>query len=165
MPLKKLIQNYSAFNTWANHRIAQWLMSLDESLLHQTTASSFPSIDLTVQHMLRTQKFWTAFVCENEVDHFDWSVKKADAKLIIHELEMNSTQMEGVFNEFNEAGLEKILHLRMPWAKNDLNRYEYMIHVINHSTYHRGQIVTMARSLGISEGIVNTDYNIFNINI
>ena len=38
----------------------------------------------------------------------------------------------------------------------------YIVHIINHGSFHRGQIVTMARTLGVSEGIVNTDYNIFN---
>ena len=50
----------------------------------------------------------------------------------------------------------------MPLAKNDFNRYDYILHIINHSTFHRGQIVTMSRAIGITDGIVNTDYNMFN---
>jgi len=35
------------------------------------------------------------------------------------------------------------------------------MHVINHGTYHRGQIITMARSLGVTHGIPKTDYNLY----
>lgn len=66
------------------------------------------------------------------------------------------------FSVFTEAELITPLQLIMPWAKNNLSRYEYMMHVINHSTYHRGQIITMARAVGMGLGVPNTDYNIFN---
>lgn len=161
MALKKLIENYSSFNSWANHRMADWLLGLEDSLLEKHSPSSFPSINLTVQHLLRTQKFWTAFTGENDVSNFDWSVKEGEAKIFIRELVLNSEQMAHVFTNYSEADLNKELHLRMPWAQNNLSRFEYIIHVINHSTYHRGQIVSIARNLGIVNHIPGTDYNIF----
>jgi hypothetical protein len=33
------------------------------------------------------------------------------------------------------------------------SRYEFILHVINHSTHHRGQIVTMCRRLGAVDNI------------
>lgn len=39
------------------------------------------------------------------------------------------------------------------------SRYEYILHVVNHSSYHRGQIVTMARALGVTGEIPVTDYD------
>jgi uncharacterized damage-inducible protein DinB len=35
--------------------------------------------------------------------------------------------------------------------------YQVLVHVFNHGTYHRGQLVTMLRQLGI-EKIPQTDY-------
>lgn len=40
-------------------------------------------------------------------------------------------------------------------------KYDFMMHVINHNTYHRGQIVTIARMLGVFENIPNTDYEAY----
>ena len=86
--------------------------------------------------------------------------KEVDA--ILSELNVISTLMKEKFSSFSEEDLIKTLHFDMPWAKNNLSRYEYIVHIINHGTFHRGQIVTMARTIGITEGIVNTDYNMFN---
>lgn len=162
MSLTSLIANYSKYNAWANNKIANWLKDQDENLLQTYTESSFKTINLTIQHMLRTQKFWLAFVTQQHFDQFDWSVKNGDTIVFLEELVLVSEQMQEAFSNFSDEALTKQLELNMPWAKNSLSRYEYIIHVINHSTYHRGQIVTMARSLGLNSGIVNTDYNIFN---
>lgn len=162
MSLVKLIANYSAFNEWANHQVVAWLDQVDHDLLYQETPSSFTSIDYTVQHILRTQRFWLLFIGEQDATGFDWSVRERDAKDILRELKEVSTQMNVEFSRYTEDDLLKVLHFDMPWARNDLSRYEYIVHIINHSTFHRGQIVTIARAIGITDGIVNTDYNMFN---
>ncbi len=38
---------------------------------------------------------------------------------------------------------------------------QYGLHVFNHSTYHRGQIVTIGRGLGYKDAPM-TDYNFYN---
>ncbi|MBL0256882.1 MAG: hypothetical protein IPQ03_04840 [Bacteroidetes bacterium] len=70
--------------------------------------------------------------------------------------------MEKLFLTYTNNELTEEIELNMSWSKNKLSRYEYIIHVINHSTYHRGQVVTIARGLGITENIPATDYNFFN---
>lgn len=162
MSLTKLIINYAAFNEWANHKIVGWLDQLDHELLYQETPSSYTSIDYTVQHILRTQRFWLLFIGEQDATGFNWAVRERDADNVLRELTEVSSQMKTEFSVYTEEDLLKILHFNMPWAKNDLSRYEYIVHIINHGTFHRGQIVTMARAIGITEGIVNTDYNMFN---
>lgn len=162
MSLVKLITNYTSFNEWANHKVVDWLDHLDVELLYKETPSSFTSIDYTVQHILRTQRFWLLFIGEQDATGFDWSVRERDAKNVLRELKEVSSQMNVEFSRYTEDDLLKVLHFNMPWAKNDLSRYEYIVHIINHGTFHRGQIVTMARAIGIKEGIVNTDYNMFN---
>lgn len=162
MGLKKLIDNYAAFNLWANNHFVVWLKSIDSRLLYKQMPSSFTSIDYTLQHLLRTQKFWLAFVCERDISTFSWAVFEHEVERILEELKTQSEEMQTTISSFSEEQLLAKLNLDMPWAKNQLSRYEYILHVINHSTYHRGQIITMARNFGISEHIPATDYNFFN---
>jgi uncharacterized damage-inducible protein DinB len=142
--------------------MADWLMQTEPDVLYQKALSSFHSIDYTIQHILRLQKFWLAFIAEKDISNFNWSVRENEVEQILNELVTVSAQMTSVCSLFTESDLLNVLHLDMPWCKNDLSRYEYIVHAINHSTYHRGQVVTIARNLGITEGIVNTDYNFFN---
>jgi uncharacterized damage-inducible protein DinB len=161
MSLQKLIRNYATFNSWANIKFADWLQTIDEGLLYKQIPSSFNSIDNTIQHILRVQKFWTVFISLRDVSNFDWSVKENQAKKNLIELKNQSVDMENLFLAYSNNELTEEIALNMSWAKNKLSRYEYMIHVINHSTYHRGQVVTIARGLEITENIPATDYNFF----
>ncbi|MBL0316954.1 MAG: hypothetical protein IPP69_14785 [Flavobacteriales bacterium] len=161
MGLVTLISNYAEFNAWANNKVTHRLSQLDSQLLYQKTFSSFPSIDLTLQHMLRTQKFWHLFIQRQDISAFDWSVFENKAEQIMSELNTQSEAMKMTFSAYDENDLTEKLQLNMPWAKNECSRYEYILHVVNHSTFHRGQIITMLRSLGIEKNIPATDYNMF----
>jgi uncharacterized damage-inducible protein DinB len=161
MSLQKLISNYSAYNAWATHRLIGWLQSVDTELLYQEIPSSYTSIDYTLQHMLRTQRYWLLFLTGKDVSNHSWAVREREVDQIMSELIFISGQMKEEFGRFSEADLLEVLHLRSPWAQNDLPRYEYIQHIINHNTYHRGQIITIARNVGLTN-VVNTDYNFFN---
>jgi uncharacterized damage-inducible protein DinB len=162
MSLQKFIHNYASFNSWANSEFADWLQKVDEQLLYQQVPSSFSSIDSTVQHILRVQKFWAAFISLKDVSQFDWSVKEKQALMNVTELKWQSAAMKDEFLNYGENDLTEEITLDMPWAKNRLSRYEYIVHAINHSTFHRGQIITIARGIGLTENLPSTDYNFFN---
>ncbi|WP_317900233.1 DinB family protein [Aurantibacillus circumpalustris] len=161
MSLKNLTNNYATYNSWANSKFVNWLQNIEEDLLYKQIPSSYNSIDNTVQHILRIQKFWTDFISIQDVSKFDWSVKENHAQNNLIELKNQSIDMENSFLRYTDKELTELIELNMPWAKNKLNRYEYVIHAINHSTFHRGQIITIARGIGITENIPSTDYNFF----
>ncbi len=162
MSLVKFTNNYTRFNSWANIEIIQWLQQVDTVLLYQETPSSFKSLDFTLQHILRAQKFWLAFITEKDTTNFNWSVRHNEVENILRELGEVSIQIQEQFAAFTDAQLNDMLELNAEWMQNSLSRYEYIVHVVNHSSFHRGQLITMAHTIGITEGIVNTDYNYFN---
>lgn len=163
MNLQHLIRNYIKYNAWANDQLIQWLSAQDQNVLYAEIPSSFPSIDKTLQHIWRVQRFWLAFVTNTYDKNFDWSVRNYEVEKVMQDLQQQSHQMKDMVCVFSELELMETLNLDMPWAKNKLPRYEYIQHVVNHSTFHRGQIVSMARGLGLWEGVPASDYNIFNM--
>jgi uncharacterized damage-inducible protein DinB len=80
--------------------------------------------------------------------------------------------LEGLVNQSNEFSdyvhslsdndLLKEVTLNATWMQGSLPQYEYIQHCFNHSTYHRGQIITISRMLGLS-GQPGTDYNYYNM--
>jgi uncharacterized damage-inducible protein DinB len=161
MSLHQLINSNLAYNFWANEQFAGWLSTLDESILYAKADSSYGSIDLTVQHILCVERFWSTFIHEEDIVNFDWSVFENQAAQNLTDLKEQSLRMKQSIGNFDESQLNKILPLDTPWSKNNQARFHYIFHMLNHSTYHRGQIVTMARQLGVTEGIPGTDYNFF----
>lgn len=159
--MHQLISAYSAYNLWANERIIHWLRTLDQDLLYREVPSSYPSIDYTLQHINRSQKFWWLFITERDRTAFDWTVFEGVVDRIMDEILEYSMKMKDSYSAFTDEQLNTVLHLESKWITNQRPRYEYILHIINHGTYHRGQIVTMARMLGVKEGIPNTDFNYF----
>jgi uncharacterized damage-inducible protein DinB len=41
------------------------------------------------------------------------------------------------------------------------SRHDFIMHVVNHNSYHRGQIITIARILGAVSNIPETDYEAY----
>lgn len=74
----------------------------------------------------------------------------------------SSTRLAELIRTFTEEELSKKVKIESPWFQCDLPKYEYLMQVINHGTYHRGQIVTIGRNIGIADA-TNTDYNYYNV--
>jgi uncharacterized damage-inducible protein DinB len=163
MSLQKLITNYAAFNVWANAKIIDWVTTFDIEIIYKETPSSYNTIDKTLQHLLNAEKFWLAFVTNADTSNFKWGDLESDFEIVCHQILETSNALHEACINFLENDLQETLHLVRPWGSNSLSRYEYLMHVINHGTYHRGQIITMARNLGCTANVPGTDYNWFNM--
>lgn len=163
MSVHVLIQQYTAFNQWANQKIVQRVQQEAEELWYMEATSSFATIDFTLQHILRTERFWTAFIRKEDTSNFDWSVKDYMGLQIQQELLEQSDLLRVTSEGYTEAELTELLELKQPWANNTRSRWEYILHVVNHSTFHRGQIITQLRCLGIQDNLPATDYNMFRL--
>lgn len=157
MSLKKIISSYARYNHWANEVMTRWLKTLDSNILYKETRSSFGSIDLTMQHMNRAQNFWFAIITEADVTKLDETIKVNATDRIMNDLLAGSQQMLTQFKGYTEEELLK----QLPSTDMVQSRYEYILHVINHNSYHRGQIVTMSRCLGVVDNIPAMDYDVF----
>ena len=159
MSLKKIISGYTRYNHWANEKMTQWLQTLDINLLYQETPSSFASIDLTVQHMNRAQNFWLAVITGEDLSKLDETIKLNAFAMSMDNLLAGSQRMLDTFEAYSEKDLLQQL------SSTDMvqPRYEYILHMINHNSYHRGrgQIVTMSRCLGVTDKVPSMDYDAF----
>lgn len=162
MYLQKLMSNYTEYNQWANEATIQWLSGKPEADFYKKVASSYPSIILTLNHMLAVQEFWYAVISETEQENRRYLETEPRHEEIFSGLTKQSTLLNTYISTLSEADLLKEIELDMPWVKGTLSRYEFLQHVCNHSTYHRGQVVTIGRNLGYTDAPM-TDYNFYNM--
>jgi len=157
--IKTLIAAHAQYNHWANSRIVNWLRTLDSGLLQADTPSSFRGIGLTLQHMVHAQNFWLRVIMEKFNGRDDEPLDAHAGVGAMHNLLEGSERMMAIFSDYSEEELLRVItHPDVDLAQP---RYAFVLHVINHNTYHRGQIVTMARALGVTDGFVETDYDTF----
>ena len=160
MSLKKIMSNYADYNLWVNQQFVNWLSAKSDELLHQELPSSYSSIIKTLNHIWATEEYWYAIIAETS--EFD---KRENVELITDEifrgLINRSTHLAELINSLSEEELTKKIKIESPWFQCELPKCDYLLQVINHGTYHRGQIVTIGRNIGITDA-TNTDYNFYN---
>lgn len=163
MSLQKLMCNYADFNLWANKTLSEWLKTKPADLLDKEVPSSFPTIAKTVVHIWDTERFWLSVLKEEppkpsfRQHAFEGTNEEAFTGLL-----NESEEFSKYIHSINDAELEKECYLDTPWVKGQLPKYEFIQHCMNHSTYHRGQIITIGRNVGITDAPM-TDYNFYNM--
>lgn len=157
-----LIRKQSTANLWANERYVNWLKSEPKDILSKTVPSSFPSIQETLIHIWDVERYWLAIIRQNSLPEsfrlngFDGTLDDVFAGLI-----QKSKDFKTYVYSLDEDALLEVRKLDTPWVKGTQPQYDFILHCMTHSTYHRGQIVTIARNLGVEEGIPMGDYNAF----
>ncbi|KAF2341099.1 DinB family protein [Flavobacterium tistrianum] len=161
MSLKKIMSNFADYNLWVNQQFVNWLSSKSDELLNAEVQSSFSTIMKTLDHIWSTEEYWFSVISEN-----DMAEKKPENELskdeIFEGLLNSSTRLKHLINSLSEEDLMKEVKITNPWFECELPVSDYLLQVINHGTYHRGQIVTMGRNIGITDAS-NTDYNFYNV--
>ncbi|MEO7990808.1 MAG: DinB family protein [Chryseolinea sp.] len=162
MSLQKLINNYAGYNMWANETLINFLRTKPAENMKEEVASSFSSVAKTLNHILATQEFWYSVVTETENKSTRWNAEEVDVQETFEALIQHSEQFDAWVKQLSESDLVREVNLDTPWIKGRLSIYEFLQHVFNHSTYHRGQVITIGRQLGFTDAPM-TDYNYYNM--
>lgn len=149
------IRTLYAYNRWANRRLLATASRLLSEDLSRDLNASFGSVRGTLLHILWGDWGWLrffqdgSFMAEPTIEDFP----------DVAALETFCTDLEQGQQVFVEGLTDE--RLAGPCA---IRGHEYTLgdliqHVLNHSTYHRGQVVLMLRQLGQTPPA--TDYNLF----
>lgn len=160
--LGNLIRKNASYNAWTSQTLVKWLAGKDINLIDQIVPSSFPSIRATLIHILNTERFWLDVMRKTPLT---FSSADLEAMPVDHLFIRFTQQAEDLSLYIDGLSEEEILEevaLDTPWVKGSRPRYEFLQHVVNHTTYHRGQIITIGRNLGFTDAPM-TDFNYFNM--
>ncbi|MTH55700.1 DUF664 domain-containing protein [Bacillus mangrovi] len=151
-----------AYNVWAHKRIFTHLKTFSPEIFHRELNSTFSSIAATMTHIYTTEYLWLQALVGKEMSEAMTEAQKRKGKLEemqADEMEKEFQALDAQFQSFFEAceDLEATFLLNNPYAGARETSYsEVIFHIVNHSTYHRGNISAMLHELG--EASVMTDY-------
>lgn len=160
MNLQNLISDYTAYNLWANQQFINWLSNKPVEQLNQEVPSSFSSILKTLNHIWAIEEYWYSIIAKKAEFNNRYGATEFVADEIFEGLINRSTLLAEDVKQFTDIELTEKIKLVSPWLEADQPRYEYLLQLVNHGTYHRGQIITIARNVGITDA-PNTDYIFF----
>jgi uncharacterized damage-inducible protein DinB len=158
-----LVTNYAGYNLWANQTLIEWLNTKPAELFAKEVPSSFSGILKTLNHIWATEEFWYAVMSGHAPGNNNrYYAQDLNTNEVIQGLLEQSATLFDFVNTLSETALLQKVYLDAPWVKSEMPRYEFLHHVLNHSTYHRRQIVTIGRNLKFTDAPM-TDYNFFNM--
>lgn len=141
-----MLQRYVKYNLWANQQMVNWLEQASEEQLEQSIDSSFPSLKETLKHLWLAEHVWLQTILNETVE----PIPAKDFKGTKHELFQSWLETSKAFDkQVSAMSLEDLQS--MGERRGRQIAYADMIqHCMNHATYHRGQLVTMGRQLGLT---------------
>jgi len=161
MRLLHYVRNLAQYNLWANTKLVGFLKKLDPSLLDKEITSSFNTIRKTLYHVWDTQVIWYNRL--KGISFSDWPSKHfkgSDEEAFNGFIEQSNMFVELVEEMNDEDLLINFKYKSLEGKEYTNNAAEVLTHVMNHSTFHRGQLVTMLRNAGFTE-LSSTDYITF----
>ncbi|MFN4080238.1 MAG: DinB family protein [Saprospiraceae bacterium] len=143
----RIVKDFADYNLWANRAYAAWLGSADSSLFHQELESSFNTLAKTVAHLWNAERGWLNTLAERPWgDPPSVTFEGAPKEMLAAWLE-TSEQLADFVRQLPDEQMTKVYN-RSDGAYLGTAE-EIMLHVFNHATYHRGQLITMGRQLGL----------------
>jgi uncharacterized damage-inducible protein DinB len=148
MDLKR-IQSLYDYNRWANSRVRMAAGRLTPDQFIRDLRNSHPSVRDTLVHVMSSEWIWLK----------RWQGVSPKAMLSpadfpgIAALEARWDEIESEQSKFIGGATEKSLEEMIAYVNLRGEPFAYplwqmLYHVVNHSTYHRGQVTTMLRQLG-----------------
>jgi len=162
------IRSLYAYNAWANRRMFSVLERLGEGQFSAALPSSFPSIRESVFHIFFAEWLWLrrwkgvsprASVPDPDASLKTWTslrpggIPAAQELSSIAALRTFAEAIEQERQQFLQGLSEEVLHAELKFSDMAGNPYsvplvQSMQHVVNHGTYHRGQVTTLLRQSG-----------------
>jgi len=141
------------YNVWANERVLQHLESLPADVFHREADLGFRSIAEAIGHLAAADEVWFARMQEK-----DAPPRPTKPFRDIDEARRHMDELQTRIRQYlSDIDARKIVAYSNAAGQSFRNSIaEIVQQVVNHGTYHRGNMTTMLRSFGYSGTM--TDY-------
>ncbi|HUR33459.1 MAG TPA: DinB family protein [Vicinamibacterales bacterium] len=137
------------FHYWARDRVVAAAARLTPEQYTRVLQSSFASVRDTLVHMYSAERNWydrwhgsSPTTMLDPVQYPD--VATLEAEWLAHE-----RKMRAFLASLDDAGVARVIEYRSLQGQGSASAvWEMIHHVVNHGTYHRGQVQTLFRQLG-----------------
>lgn len=157
--LREQLLKLSAYNLWANEKTGSFILAAGSEKADLPQLSSFDSIRKTMYHIWDAEWIWLqrlqGVISVSGPPSVGY-INKLDEGL--NTMFDNSKKIKSCIENYSEDDLQQILSYtnvnKVPFQSKIA---DIITHCLNHSTYHRGQIITMLRGVGFNL-VSSTDF-------
>ena len=158
---KDYFKQLADYNIWANNIVYSWFEKITDEQWEQPVVSSFESISATALHIARAETIWLERLNNSSSPFWPPADFKGSKKELQEVWNKASQNLKSFVENFDETKMQTNLNYRRINGETfQQPHYQIFSHVFNHSTYHRGQIVTLLRQVGFTD-VSSTDMSGF----
>lgn len=144
------VRELFAYCAWANALAFDAASQLSKEQLGQSVASSFPSVHGTLAHIVGAEWIWLRrWLGESPSSFPEWVAEPVLADLRAR-LSVVEQERDAFVTGLSDMDLGRVVSYRTLGGQSYSDQLgDLMQHAVNHSTYHRGQVATQLRQLGL----------------
>lgn len=147
MNKSQIIELYN-YNDWANQKLLNTVDHLENEEFIRDLSSSFRSIKDTMVHVLGAEELWLSRWMGEQGRPLLNTDDFPTCDALTDRWEDFRNYNHRFLEAFTEEDLMKVINYKnLKGVSYSLELWKQMLHVTNHSSYHRGQVVTMLRQL------------------
>ena len=159
MNTSEVVELYE-YNRWAHERILGAAEKVAPDRYSETLPGSFPSLRATLEHMLAAEVIWLSRWEGHSLGEPPDYGGCSDVDSLRTIWDSFWHRQFSFLRDMNEEDLGKLIAIRTRSGIETVQALsDTLIHVVNHSSYHRGQAVSQIRQLGVIPE--TTDYFIY----
>lgn len=161
---KNYFAELAAYTRWADQKAMSWLAAVDNDQWERLHPSSFGSLRQTAIHIASAEKIWVDFWMGAATPVYLSAVFSGSKNELIAIWQKAGERLFNFISNFPQHELNLPVTFVYPNGKTgQMPYYQSFAHIVNHSTYHRGQLVTLLRQVGFSN-FTSTDLATFYLN-
>jgi uncharacterized damage-inducible protein DinB len=143
------LQHMLEYHYWARDRMFEALEPLTAEQVNRDMGNSFKSIRDTVIHLYAAEWAWYSRWHGTSPDKLLPSDLFPDLAAVRLAWTEHEAKMRAYLEELGEAHVDKVFEFRLFSGQAGAAPFWQMLqHLVNHASYHRGQVTTMLRQLG-----------------
>jgi uncharacterized damage-inducible protein DinB len=137
------------YNYWARDRVLDAVDGLSGDQFTTNVTSSFGSVRDTLVHVLSAESLWLSRWKGEARSGMLVAADFATAATVRNTWLEEEAKMRGFFDTVDDGRLAHVIEYKalngQPFASP---LFQMLQHVVNHGSYHRGQVTTLLRQLG-----------------
>jgi uncharacterized damage-inducible protein DinB len=155
------VNDYARYNLWANKRLQSMLDEDKEDNWNEHINSSFGSLAATIHHIYWAEYLWFHRIAESKSFSLPANEPPFSKNELLRIFVDQSEKLFKLVGSFRDNDIHKDISYKTITSGNfESKKHDMILHCINHSTFHRGQIVHMMRFFGC-ENFLPLDYIFF----
>jgi uncharacterized damage-inducible protein DinB len=143
------VRDLLSYSMWANRAQLGALRAVAADDLQRDAGASHRSLVGTMAHVVGSERMWLSRFSGNPLPHVPGAADYPD----LHALIFGAEEVWAELGAFVAALDDEALEREIIWTNSRGETYTQelwrpVLHMVNHSTYHRGQVTSLLRQLG-----------------